>query len=79
MNVNLIIDYFGLTAPDNSVKTYSMRIQGVTANGTTTSTSSFSIAVTGGGATGHPDTHTDFNININPYTAGDNTLTWTIS
>lgn len=34
---------------------------------------------TGGGATGHPDTHTDFNININPYTAGDNTLTWTIS
>lgn len=47
MNVNLIIDYFGLTAPDNSVKTYSMRIQGVTANGTTTSTSSFSIAVTG--------------------------------
>lgn len=46
-NVNSIIDYFGLTAPDNSVKTYSMRIQGVTANGTTTSTSSFSIAVTG--------------------------------
>lgn len=34
---------------------------------------------TGGGATGQPDTHTDFNININPYTAGDNTLTWTIS
>lgn len=47
VNVNSIIDYFGLTAPDNSVKTYSMRIQGVTANGTTTSTSSFSIAVTG--------------------------------
>ena len=47
LSVDSIIDYFGLTAPDNSVKTYSMRIQGVTANGTTTSTSSFSIAVTG--------------------------------